>query len=345
MRSAETSASQNSDSTSGSNSGQNSVDIVPLRRSSRVSKAPVWLQSYKTKFPNTSAIAQTAQTASHMVHFQFNCFSAALTASTDLVSFKQAVQYSHWVSAMITEIEDLEMNGTWEIIPLPVGKKPIGCKWLYKTKYKSDGSIERYKSRLVALGCKKQYGIDYLDTFAPVVKMTTVRTLLAVAAICNWSAVQMDVNNAFLHGGLDEDVYMVLPQGYTSFGSRIQLNQATVTQKVELVCKVLKSLYGLKQAPRQWFSKLSETLIKMGFLQPKSDYSLFIKQTDKCITLILVYVDDLLICGNSDSEIEGLKVMLSQAFHMKDLGNLSYFLGLEIDRSTSGFFTSKEIYT
>ena len=141
--------------------------------------------------------------------------------SLDPVTFNQAVQHKHWVDAMNCELAALELNGTWEIVDLPPGKTAIACKWLFKTKYKPDGSVDRFKSRLVILGCRQILGVNYGETFAPVAKMATVRILLAVAALQNWFVVQMDVTNAFLHGDLHEEVYMGLPLGYTDFGSRI----------------------------------------------------------------------------------------------------------------------------
>lgn len=156
----------------------------------------------------------------------------------------------------------------------------------------------------------------------------------------------MDVSNAFLHGELDETVYMHMPQGYTGIGSRITVNSKIIkTTASTLVCKLKKSLYGLKQAPRNWFSKLSVTLLSMNFTQSKADYSLFILTKDESITLVLIYVDDLLISGNCNNSINSLKAMLSEVFHMKDLGDVTYFLGLEISRSESGFFVSQRKYT
>lgn len=250
---------------------------------------------------------------------------------------------------MNIELEALERNGTWVITELPAGKQAIGCKWLYKTKYKPDGTIDRFKSRLVILGCRQIQGIDYGETFAPVAKMATVRTLLAVVAIQNWVTHQMDVTNTFLHDDLNEEVYMELPQGYTGWGSRITTESllTSVTRKAavtRLVCKLVKSLYGLKQAPRCWFSKLSATLKEDGFSQSKAVYSLFTKVTQTTITLILVYVDDLLLAGSSIDKINELRSMLSHNFHMKDLGEIRYFLGLEVHRSANGFFISQKKY-
>lgn len=195
------------------------------------------------------------------------------------------------------------------------------------------------------LGCRQTYGVDYEHTFAPVAKMTTVRALLAMAALQNWEVMQMDVMNAFLHGDLYETVYMKLPQGYSHIGSRVVLNQGECSARTsDLVCKLKKSLYGLRQAPRNWFEKLATTLKQLHFIQSLSDYSMFTLTTANSITLVLVYVDDLLLAGNNLKEINHLKQMFSSTFKMKDLGNVSYFLGLKISRSSAGFFVSQKKY-
>lgn len=239
---------------------------------------------------------------------------------------------------MNVELNALKLNQTWTITTLPPNKKAIGSKWIYKTKYKADGTVDRKKARLVILGCHQTYGEDYGETFAPVAKLTTVRTLLAVAAMTGWEAIQMDVTNAFLHGDLHETVFLKLPQGYSHIGCKIKLNGTSVKAASHLVCQLRKLLYGLKQAPRQWFFKLSTTLVNINFAQSKADYSLFIQTTDKQIIVVLAYVDDLLICGNDQSQIDALKQMLSIKFHMKDLGPVIYFLDLRLTEQKMGFF-------
>ena len=129
-----------------------------------------------------------------------------------------------WCDAMAREIQALESNNTWSLCPLPNGKSPIGCKWVYKIKYRSDGSIERYKAHLVAKGYTQVEGIDYHDTFVPVAKLVTVRLLLSIAAVKNWSLHQLDVNNAFLQDDLDEEVYIKLHQGFLVRGRLVCAN-------------------------------------------------------------------------------------------------------------------------
>lgn len=186
---------------------------------------------------------------------------------------------------MKKEMVAFEENKTFSIVDLPPGKKAIGNMWVYKLKYNSDGTLERSKSRLVALGNRQKKGRDFKETFAPVAKMTTVRSLLRVVAGKGWIVHQMDVHNAFLHGDLKEEVYMKLPQGF----------QASDPNKV---CRLHKAVYGLRQAPRCWYSKLTDALKRYGFKTSRTDYSLFIYSSKRVELRVLIYVDDLLVCGN-----------------------------------------------
>ena len=191
---------------------------------------------------------------------------------------------------MDAEISTLEANHTWTVTSLPPGKKPIGCKWVYKVKYKSNGSVERYKARLVAKGFTQKEELDYIDTFSPVAKMVSIKAVLAVAAVKGWFLSQLDVNNAFLHGDLHEEVYMSLPPGFHSKGASSQVAQVVQSkgEQPQLVCKLNKSLYGPKQASRMWFSKFSIALIDFGFVQSKTDYSLFTRRQEDSFIVLLV---------------------------------------------------------
>ncbi|GJS85516.1 putative RNA-directed DNA polymerase [Tanacetum coccineum] len=172
------------------------------------------------------------------------CFVTELNKSHEPKTFLEASRYPHWADAMNKEMEALLRNDTWELVELPKNRKAISSKWLWKIKYKSNGEIERYKARLVALGCNQEKGIDYEETFSPVVKMVTVRCLMNIAVLNDWPMFQLDIDNAFLYGDLDETVYMKPPQGYYD-------------TECNKVCRLKKSLYGLKQAPRQWNAKLT----------------------------------------------------------------------------------------
>jgi hypothetical protein len=162
--------------------------------------------------------------------------------------------------------------------------------------------------------------------------MTTIRVLLAIAAVQQWPLYQLDVNTAFLHGDLKEEVYMKPPPG-------LHLSSPN------LVCKLQRSLYGLKQASRQWNTKLTDTLLSSGYLQSKSDYSLFTKQRSTGFTVILVYVDDLVLGGTDADEITHIKALLDTKFSIKDLGILKYFLGFEVARTQAGISLCQRKYT
>ena len=219
--------------------------------------------------------------------------TATLSSIPIPTCYSQAVMDVCWVKAMQEELQALQENYTWDIVPCPPNVKPLGCKWVYSVKLNSDGSFHRYKARLVALGNKQEYGVDYDETFALVAKMTTIRTVLSIAASKGWSLHQMDVKNVFLHGDLAEDIYMTHPQGlFSSFVG---------------VCKLKRSLYGLRQAPRAWFENFQTTLLGFSFTQSRYDSSLFIQTTAASIVLLLIYVDDMVITSSDHVSIQHLK--------------------------------------
>ena len=216
------------------------------------------------------------------------------------VTYQEAAGIPEWQLAMSEELAALDRTGTWDLVPLPPHAVPITCKWVFKIKTKSDGSIERYKARLVARGFQQTKGHDYDETFAPVAHMTTVRTLIAVAASCSWTISQMDVKNAFLHGDLHEEVYMQLPPG--------------VDAPPGYVCRLRRALYGLKQAPRAWFERFVSVILAAGFSQSDHDPALFIHLSPRGRTLLLLYVDDMLITGDDVEHISHVKKQLGEHF-------------------------------
>lgn len=307
------------------------------RRSSRVPKPPAWTKDFLCSATTTSSVSVPKYALSKYLSYSrispaHRSFLASISHEREPNSFKEASLDPRWQKAMAAEIEALEANKTWIIVLLPPGAKPIGCRWIYKIKYNSDGSINKFKARLVAKGYTQQYGIDYQGTFSPVAKIVTVRCLLSLAAAKNWPLYQMDVTNAFLQGDLTEDIYMSIPQGF----ERSKSNHA---------CKLLKSLYGLKQASRQWNSKFCAVMIRYGYTQSVHDHSLFLKHQDGQITLLLVYVDDIVITRNDSESITALKSYLHSNFAIKDLGILKYFLGLEVARSSHGICLNQRKYT
>lgn len=245
---------------------------------------------------------------------------------------EEALGDSRWREAMDVEMAALDKNKTWRVVELPKGKKPVGCKWVFSIKYNANGEIERYKARLVAKGYTQKYGIDFQETFSPVAKLNTIRILISLAANLGWSLHQFDVKNAFLHGDLEEEIYMELPPGYDYHGSS------------SVVCKLDKALYGLKQSPRAWFGRFSGAMKKYGYNQSDSDHTLFIRRNGEKLTLLIIYVDDMIITGNDEEEITELQEKLSKEFEMKNLGKLKYFLGIEVARSNEGIFLSQRKY-
>ncbi|XP_035830149.1 uncharacterized protein LOC118479628 [Helianthus annuus] len=214
------------------------------------------------------------------------CFASVLNKSCEPKNYFEAKNDANWVDAMNSELEALLRNKTWEIVDLPPNRKAIGCKWVYKIKYKSNCEIERYKARLVAKGFSQKEGIDFFDTFSPVVKMVAIRCVLSMVVHFNWEIYQLDINNAFLYGDLNEEIYMFLPDGY---------NPSSESK----VCKLKKSLYGLKQAPRMWNEKLVSVLVDLGFKQSKCDHSMFVMTKDTVFIVLLVYVDDIIVSGDN----------------------------------------------
>ena len=227
---------------------------------------------------------------------------------------------SKWIGAMNKEMKSLKENEVWE---LPKGRKTVGSKWVYKLKTGADGSVERYKARLVAQGFTQKYGTDYDETFCPVVRMESLRALIALSVQFGLQLHQVDVTTAFLNGELEEEVYMQQPIGFVREGEE------------HLVCKLKKSIYGLKQSPRCWNTALNKQLKEMGFVQSTSDPCLYI-DTGGDVFFIGVYVDDIIVAGKNLERIRKVKETLSRNFDIKDMGKLHYFLGMQIVQDIFG---------
>ncbi|XP_071676645.1 uncharacterized protein [Lolium perenne] len=243
-----------------------------------------------------------------------------------------ALRSADWKTAMDVEFAALLRNNTWKLVPPTRGVNVIDSKWVFKIKRHADGSIERYKARLVAKGFKQRYGLDYEETFSPVVKPTTIRLLLSLAVTRGWHLRQLDIQNAFLNGVLEEEVYMRQPPGFQD------------PDRPHHLCRLVKAIYGLKQAPRAWHTRLSGVLATLGFVPSTADTSLFIFQRSDVTVYLLVYVDDIIVISSSVAAADRLVAGLSTDFSVKDLGTLHYFLGLEVRRVGSSLTLSQPKY-
>jgi Reverse transcriptase (RNA-dependent DNA polymerase)/gag-polypeptide of LTR copia-type/GAG-pre-integrase domain len=250
----------------------------------------------------------------------------------DPTTYSQASKDPKWRDAMATELDALAKNQTWTLVPHTEASNVVGCKWVFKTKRRSDGSVERYKARLVAKGYTQEEGLDYTETFSPVVKPTTIRLVLSLAVTHNWCIRQLDINNAFLHGDLEETIFMSQPPGFHD------------QQFPSHVCRLHKALYGLKQSPRAWYQKLRTTLLAFGFCTSCSDPSLFVYRHDNHTMYLLVYVDDIVLTGNNTSLITQIVHLLDQKFTIKDLGKLHFFLGIEVHPHDNGLLLTQSRY-
>lgn len=226
-----------------------------------------------------------------------------------------------WLDAMQDEMKSLHDNHTFDLVKLPKGKKALENRWIFRVKQESNSTSPRYKARLVVKGFRQRKGVDFNEIFSPVVKMSSIRTVLSLAATLDLEVEQMDVKTAFLHGDLEEEIYMKQPDGFLVKG------------KEDYVCRLRKSLYGLKQAPRQWYKKFESVMCEQGYRKTTSDHCVFVKKfADDDFIILLLYVDDMLIVGKNISMIDRLKKQLGESFAMKDMGAAKQILGIRIMR-------------
>jgi len=281
--------------------------------------------------PSTHPMVRRSQTGSLRPKQIFN-LSATSNVSPIPKSTAQAMCDPNWKAAMDSEMSALLSNNTWDLVPKPPTANIVGCRWLYRHKFDSLGKLDRYKGRLVAQGFSQQPGLDFDDTFSPVVKPATIRTVLSIAISRDWPIHQLDVKNAFLHGDLQETVYMRQPPGYVD------------SHYPTHVCRLRKALYGLKQAPRAWYQRFAIYLTSLGFSSSKTDSSLFVYHRGQDTIYLLLYVDDIILTASSSRLVTSVISRLSSEFPMSDLGPLSFFLGISASRSSSGLFLSQTTF-
>jgi Reverse transcriptase (RNA-dependent DNA polymerase)/Integrase core domain/GAG-pre-integrase domain len=299
----DSSAESNIDSSGGSGTPPSSSDAAndAPRRSDRVRRAPgEWWAG------NVQALKASVSSSVD---------SEPLTVAEALACDESEM----WQQAMNEELASLYEHDTWTVESVPVGVKPLPCKWVFKRKLDALGNIERYKARLVAKGFRQVAGVDYDEVYAPVSKHSSLRALLSVVADQDLVLQQLDVKTAFLNGEIEEEIWLCHPPGFEQGAAGT-------------ACRLKKALYGLKQAPRAWHQKLKEELLSLGFTESDADPSLFILQYKDRSVYVLVYVDDMLIAAKDTADVSSVKEMLMSIFEARDLGDAKLFLGMEIER-------------
>ncbi|GJY16763.1 retrotransposon protein, putative, ty1-copia subclass [Tanacetum coccineum] len=241
-------------------------------------------------------------------------------------SYKAAMldsESNKWIDAMNAEIQSMMDNMVWVLVDLPPGCKTVGSKWIFKKKTDMDGIVHTYKARLVAKGYTQLYRVDYEETFSPVVDIRAIRILISIAAFYDYEIWKMDVKTAFLNGYLDEDIYMVQPEGFVD------------PNHPRKVCKLQRSIYGLKQASRSWNKRFDEEIKRFGFAQNLDEPCVYQKASGSNVTFLILYVDDIIIMGNHIPSLQSVKNYLGKCFAMKDLGEAAFILGIKIYRDRS----------
>ncbi|KAG8502831.1 hypothetical protein CXB51_000478 [Gossypium anomalum] len=232
------------------------------------------------------------------------------------------------------DIDDPPVRGTEPLLTSIIDqKKVIGVKWVFTAKFNSDGSLNKHKARLVVKGYSQEYGTDFMETFAPIARLDTIKLLFALAVQKQWKIHQLNVKSAFLNGFLNEQIYIEQPEGFKVPGEE------------DKVYRLRKALYGLKQAPRAWYDRVDAYLCRLGFKKSQSEPTLYVKKTeDETLLIISVYVDDLLVTGSRTDLINDFKTQMKEVFDMTDLGAMTYFLSMEVNQSDRGIFISQQAF-
>lgn len=261
--------------------------------------------------------------------YELSLFAFMVTEPT---CYEEACGKEEWEKSMQEEMTAVEKNHTWELVNLPQRKEASGVKWVYKVKCNADGSVQRYKGRLVAKGYVQKHGIDFFETFSHVARFETIRLILALIAHMKWKVFQFDVKSAFLNGTLEEDVYVQQPQGFVISGQEGE------------VYKLKKALYSLKKVPRAWYGRLNSYLHKSDFHRSKNEPTLYVKVKGADMIVVCIHVDDIIYTGSCDFLITEFKNNMMHEFEMSDLGLLHFFLGLQVVQTRDGVFISQEKY-
>ncbi|KAK1402380.1 hypothetical protein POM88_001985 [Heracleum sosnowskyi] len=263
---------------------------------------------------------------------QNECHYSGFLSETEPKKVEDALEDPDWVIAMQDELNQFERQRVWKLVPRTKGKYVIGTKWVFRNKLDEDGIVTRKKARLVAKGYSQEEGIDYDETYAPVARLEAIRMFLAFAAHSNYKVYQMDVKSAFLNGELEEEVYVEQPPGFED------------SKLADLVYFLFKALYGLKQAPRTWYDTLSEFLLENNVTRGVVDKTLFYKMHKNDLILVQVYVDDIIFGSTNDDLCKRFAKLMQSRYEMSMMGELSFFLGLQVYQRQDGIFICQSKY-
>ncbi|GJT62784.1 retrovirus-related pol polyprotein from transposon TNT 1-94 [Tanacetum coccineum] len=258
----------------------------------------------------------------------FFCFISTIEPK----NINEALKDENWVMAMQEELNQFKTNDVWELVPNPMDMTIIGTKWVYRNKLDENGVVTRNKARLVAQGYNQQEGIDYDETYAPVARLESIRILLAYACALDFKLYQMDVKSAFLNGFINEEVYVAQPPGFIDFA------------KPNYVYRLKKALYGLKQAPKAWYDRLKAFLIKHDYSMGMVDNTLFTKKKDSNLIIVQIYVDDIIFGSTCQEMCDDFAKIMHDEFEMSMMGELNFFLGLQIKQLDDGIFFNQSKY-
>ncbi|GJV04052.1 putative ribonuclease H-like domain-containing protein [Tanacetum coccineum] len=310
--------------------------IIPSHPSTLILGDPtsaVQTRSKVNKSSEAHAFVSYVQKQRRNNHKDFHhCLFACFLSQHEPKKISEALEDESWVDAMQEELLQFEIQKVWILVDLPYGKKAIGTKWVYRNKKDERGVVVRNKARLVAQGHRQEEGIDYDEVFAPVARLEAIRIFLAFASYMGFIVYQMDVKSAFLYGKIDEEVYVSQPPGFLD------------PKYPEKVYKVVKALYGLHQAPRAWYATLSTFLLKNGYRRGTIDKTLFLKKDKHDIILVQVYVDDIIFGSTKKSWCDEFEALMKSRFQMSSMGELTFFLGLQVKQKPNGIFISQDKY-
>ncbi|GJX53308.1 retrovirus-related pol polyprotein from transposon TNT 1-94 [Tanacetum coccineum] len=258
----------------------------------------------------------------------FFCFISTIEPK----NVNEALGDESWIVAMQEELNQFVANDVWELVPQPRNMTIIGTKWVFRNKLDENGIVSRNKARLVAQGYNQQEGIDYDETYAPVARLESIRILLAYACALDFKLFQMDVKSAFLNGFINEEVYVAQPLGFIDF------------KKPDHVYKLKKALYGLKQAPKAWYDRLKAFLIKHEYKMGMVDNTLFTKKKSSNLIIVQIYVDDIIFGSTCQDMCDEFAKIMHDEFEMSMMGELNFFLGLQIKQMEDGIFFNQSKY-